>query len=147
MKRSTARTRTRAHPFHRSTVPPLYRFTTFPANAPVNFPSSIASVPFTNTYFIPSANSVGCSYVERSVKFASWAAVVVLTILLWMHGNSGGWQFGYRYAMVLLPWLFIILCENARERIGRLEYAAYILSFAANAYAVWIFHWTTYARP
>jgi hypothetical protein len=27
-------------------------------------------------------------------------------VSLWIHGNSGGWQFGYRYAMILLPWIF-----------------------------------------
>ena len=58
--------------------------------------------------------------------------------------NSGGWQFGYRYAIVTLPWMFLILLESAKKKISILEWAAYGFSFAANIYATWIFHWTKY---
>jgi hypothetical protein len=84
---------------------------------------------------------------DKMLKYASWAAVVILTFVLWMHGNSGGWQFGYRYAMVLLPWVFVILLESAPRRISPVEWALYGLSFAANAYATWLFHWTEYVKP
>lgn len=84
---------------------------------------------------------------DRALKYLSWTAVFVLTLVLWMHGNSGGWQFGYRYAMVLLPWIFVILLENSPKKIGGLEWAAFIVSFLANAYATWLFHWTTYLKP
>jgi len=79
---------------------------------------------------------------DKVLKYAAWIAIVPMTILLWMHGNSGGWQFGYRYAMVLLPWLFVILLENSPKKITPLEWAAYIFSFAANLYATWLFHWS-----
>lgn len=84
---------------------------------------------------------------DRVLKYLSWTAVGVLTLVLWMHGNSGGWQFGYRYAMVLLPWIFVILLENSPKKIGGVEWAAFIVSFAVNAYATWLFHWTTYVKP
>jgi len=83
---------------------------------------------------------------DKILKYASWAAVFVMSVLLWSHGNSGGWQFGYRYAMVLLPWLFVILLETAPKKITPLEWAAYIFSFIANAYATWLFHWTDYVK-
>jgi hypothetical protein len=79
---------------------------------------------------------------DKVLKYAAWIAIIPMTILLWMHGNSGGWQFGYRYAMVLLPWLFVILLENSPKKITPLEWAAYIFSFAANLYATWLFHWS-----
>jgi hypothetical protein len=60
--------------------------------------------------------------------------------LLWMHGNSGGWQFGYRYAMVCLPWLFVIMLESSPKKLTPLEWVAYAFSFAANIYATWLFH-------
>ena len=28
------------------------------------------------------------------------------------HGNPGGWQFSYRYATILLPWMFLLLAGN-----------------------------------
>jgi hypothetical protein len=43
---------------------------------------------------------------------ASWLAIVVLTLALWLHANPGGWQFSYRYGMILLPWMFLILLST-----------------------------------
>ena len=83
---------------------------------------------------------------DRVLKYAAWAAVVILTFLLWLHGNSGGWQFGYRYAMVLLPWFFVILLESAPKKIAPLEWATFGVSIALNIYATWLFHWTEYLK-
>ena len=83
---------------------------------------------------------------DKALKYASWLAILVLCILLWMHGNSGGWQFGYRYAMVCLPWLFVIMLESSPKKLSPLEWAAYGFSFAANLYATWLFHWTEYLK-
>ncbi|HEX8367614.1 MAG TPA: hypothetical protein VF604_03525 [Pyrinomonadaceae bacterium] len=84
---------------------------------------------------------------DKILKYASWIAIFVLTFLLWMHGNSGGWQFGYRYAMVILPWLFIVLLENSSEEITPVEWITYIISFILNAYATYLFFWTDYVKP
>jgi hypothetical protein len=84
---------------------------------------------------------------DKVLKYCAWAAIAIMTVLLWMHGNSGGWQFGYRYWMVCMPWLFVILLETAPKKISPLEWAAYIFSFLANTYATWLFHWTSYLRP
>lgn len=113
----------------------------FPFLAPSGFSSSILlSSPFL-------LFALRCGAVDKLLKYAAWTAVFALTILLWVHGNSGGWQFGYRYAMVCLPWLFVILLESSPKKISPLEWAAYIFSFAANAYATWLFHWTIYLKP
>ncbi len=84
---------------------------------------------------------------DKVLKHAAWAAIVLLTFLLWIHGNSGGWQFAYRYAMVLLPWVFVVLLESSPKRVTALEWALYSISFLANAYATWLFHWTEYVKP
>lgn len=113
----------------------------FPYLVPNGFSSSIIwSSPFLLFTFRFGAR-------DRILKYASWIAVGVLCVLLWMHGNSGGWQFGYRYAMVCLPWLFVILLESAPKKITPLEWAAYIFSFAVNLYATWLFNWTEYVKP
>ena len=83
---------------------------------------------------------------DKVLKYASWVAVLGLCVVLWMHGNSGGWQFGYRYAMVCLPWLVVIMLESSPKKLTPLEWAAYGFSFAANAYATWLFHWTSYLK-
>lgn len=113
----------------------------FPYLVPNGFSSSILwSSPFLLFAFRRGAR-------DNALKICGWIAILVMAVILWMHGNSGGWQFGYRYAMVLLPWLFVIMLESSPKKITPLEWAAYIFSFIANAYATWLFHWTTYLKP
>ncbi len=113
----------------------------FPYVVPDGFSSSI----LLSSPFILFALRTGSR--DKALKYCAWTAIAIMTLLLWMHGNSGGWQFGYRYWMVCLPWLFVILHESSPKKISPLEWAAYIFSFIANAYATWLFHWTTYLKP
>lgn len=113
----------------------------FPYLVPHAFSSSILiSSPFLLFAFRRGAR-------DRVLKYSAWVAIGVMTALLWTHGNSGGWQFGYRYWMVCLPWVFVILLENAPKKVTPVEWAAYTFSFVANAYATWLFHWTNYLKP
>lgn len=84
---------------------------------------------------------------DKARKYAAWTAIFILTFLLWIHGNSGGWQFGYRYAMILLPWIFLILLENSSKKITLPEWFFYALSIFVNVYATYLFHWTKYVKP
>ncbi len=113
---------------------------TFPYLVPDGFSSSILfSSPFLLLIF-----RVGSR--DGALKLACWFSIVILTFLLWIHGNSGGWQFGYRYAMILLPWIFVVLLENGRKHVTPTEWALCGLSFVANIYATWLFHWTEYLK-
>lgn len=76
---------------------------------------------------------------DRGLKYASWAVVFVLTLVLWLHGNPGGWQFSYRYAIELLPWAFLILQENSPNKVGRIEALLFLLSLLINAYGTYVF--------
>lgn len=113
----------------------------FPYVVPNGFSSSI----LWSSPFILFALRLGSR--DRALKYCAWIVIGILTILLWMHGNSGGWQFGYRYWMVCLPWLFVIMLESSPKKISPLEWSAYMFSFLANVYAIWLFHWTTYLKP
>lgn len=115
-------------------------FERFPYLLPDPFSSSILwSSPFLFLLFRKGTR-------DKVLVFCAWLAIFVLTILLWMHGNSGGWQFGYRYAMVLLPWIFVILLENSPKKITVFEAATCIFSFLINIYSIWLFHWTEYMK-
>jgi hypothetical protein len=72
---------------------------------------------------------------------------VVLTLTLWLHANPGGWQFSYRYGMILLPWMFLILLHNGKKQASILEGALFTISVAINAYATYLFLWTDYVKP
>ncbi len=80
-------------------------------------------------------------------KVMAWVAISVLTLVLWLHGNPGSWQFSYRYAMILLPWMFLLLTGNGPAKITVPEISLFIVSVAINAIATWQFLWTDQIQP
>jgi hypothetical protein len=80
-------------------------------------------------------------------KRACWLVIAVLIFVLWTHGNPGGWQFSYRYAIILLPWMFLLLVGNGPAKISVIEVSLFAVSVAINAIATWQFLWTNQIRP
>jgi len=80
-------------------------------------------------------------------RAAAWIAIGLLTFALWLHGNPGGWEFSYRYAMVLLPWMFLLLLGNGPPKITTTEASLFVVSIGINAIATYQFHWTTQIHP
>jgi hypothetical protein len=80
-------------------------------------------------------------------KVVAWVAITLLTLVLWLHGNPGSWQFSYRYAMILLPWMFLLLTANGPSNISLPEVSLFGLSVAINAIATWQFLWTDQIQP
>jgi hypothetical protein len=77
----------------------------------------------------------------------SWIAIAIVTFVLWCHGNPGGWQFSYRYAMVLLPWMFLLITGNGPPKITITEMSLFAVSVAINAIATWLFLFTDEIQP
>jgi hypothetical protein len=80
-------------------------------------------------------------------KAAAWIAIGLLTAALWCHGNPGGWQFCYRYAMILLPWMFLLLAGNGPAKLSVIEVSLFVISVAINALATYEFLWTKNVHP
>jgi hypothetical protein len=80
-------------------------------------------------------------------KRICWIVIAMLTFVLWTHGNPGGWQFSYRYAIILLPWTFLLLVGNGPAKISIIEVSLFVISVAINAIATWQFLWTNEIRP
>jgi hypothetical protein len=80
-------------------------------------------------------------------KVVAWVAIALLTLVLWLHGNPGSWQFSYRYAMILLPWMFLLLTSNGPANISLPEVSLFAVSVAINAIATWQFLWTDKIQP
>jgi hypothetical protein len=72
-----------------------------------------------------------------------WLTIAVLTFILWCHGNAGGWQFSYRYAMILLPWMFVLIAGNGPRRLSVMETALFLFSVFINGMATYQFLWTS----
>ena len=80
-------------------------------------------------------------------KVICWIAIGLLTFILWCHGNPGGWQFSYRYAMIRLPWMFLLLTGNGPPSITVTEISLFAVSVAINAAATGLFLWTDKIQP
>jgi hypothetical protein len=80
-------------------------------------------------------------------KVVAWVAITLLALVIWLHGNPGSWQFSYRYAMILLPWMVLLLTGNGPENISVPEISLFAVSVAINALAVWQFLWTDQIQP
>jgi hypothetical protein len=78
---------------------------------------------------------------------AAWLVIGAVMFVLWCHGNPGGWQFSYRYAMILLPWMFLLLVENGPAKVSVIECALFAVSVAINAAATYEFLWTNLIHP
>jgi hypothetical protein len=83
---------------------------------------------------------------DRGLKITAWCAIALLTAALWLHGNAGGWQFSYRYATVLLPWLFVLLLDQRGGKISAVEGILFTLSLAINAFATYMYFWSPLMR-
>lgn len=75
-----------------------------------------------------------------------WIIIGVLTFTLWAHGNPGGWQFSYRYGVILLPWMFLLITENGPAGLSAIEVSLFVVATAINAIATYEFLWTSMIR-
>jgi hypothetical protein len=83
---------------------------------------------------------------DRLRVIGAWLAIVVLTFSLWIHGNPGGWQYSYRYAMILLPWFLVLLVEQLPDQPTALEDGLWAASLGISAYATYLLMWTDYVH-
>lgn len=81
------------------------------------------------------------------IWWCSWVAILLVTTVLWLHGNPGGWQYSYRYAAVLLPWFLLLMLDRLPERGLWFDATLLVVSIAINSYATYLFHWTRYVQP
>src|SRR5712691_7727079 len=80
-------------------------------------------------------------------RLVCWGLIALLTFVLWYHGNPGGWQFSYRYATVLLPWMFLLLSSNGPKKLSITEMTLFAVSVAINGVATYQFIWTNQINP
>src|SRR5436305_2361402 len=111
-----------------------------------NFPF-ISFFPFGCSIFLASPFLVLIFREGGIQKAPVWIAIGLLTFALWAHGNPGGWEFSYRYAMVLVPWMFLLLIGNGPRKITAIELVLFVVSVAINAIATYQFLWTDQIHP
>jgi hypothetical protein len=82
-----------------------------------------------------------------SLRRLTWTVIALLTFALWCHGNPGGWEFSYRYAILLIPWMFLLIVGNGPKKISATELGLFFISVAINAIATYEFLWTDRIHP
>ena len=113
----------------------------------------VASFPYLRPYPFGCSIFLGSPFLfllfrEGGIRRApAWIAIGLLTLVLWCHGNPGGWQFSYRYAMILLPWMFLLLASNGPRKLRSTELSLFLVSVGINAIAVYYFLWTNDLHP
>ena len=80
-------------------------------------------------------------------RLPCWLAIAGLTMVLWLHGNPGGWQFSYRYAMIMLPWMFLLIVGNGPRRLTATETTLFLVSVGINALANYEFLFKNLVHP
>lgn len=79
----------------------------------------------------------------RTVEAICWLALAVLIVPLYCHGDPGCGQYGYRYGLPFLPWIFLLLLRTCNpRRVTSLENGLIALSIFINAYATYVFRFT-----
>jgi hypothetical protein len=111
-----------------------------------NFPY-VRLYPFGCSIFLSSPFLVLLFREGGGYKRVCWIVIALLTLVLWCHGNPGGWQFSYRYAIILLPWMFLLLVGNGPQKMSVIEISLFVVSVTINAIATWQFLWTNEIRP
>src|SRR5690349_6792501 len=111
-----------------------------------NFPF-ISFPPFGCSIFLSSPFLFLLFRAGGRYRIVSWIAIGVITFVLWCHGNPGGWQFSYRYAMILLPWMFLLLTGNGPPKITVTELSLFTAAIVINGIAAWLFLWTDTIQP
>ena len=117
------------------------------------FGDTLPKFPYIQPYGFGCSIFVACPFLfllfreGGKYKAVAWIAIGLLTAVLWAHGNPGGWQFSYRYAIILLPWMFLLLAGNGPKNISVIEVSLFIISVSINAIATYQFLWTTQIHP
>ena len=66
-----------------------------------------------------------------------------LLIPLYCHGDPGCGQYGYRYGLPFLPWIFLLLLRSCNPSRGTiLKNGLITLSITISAYATYVFRFT-----
>jgi len=81
--------------------------------------------------------------LRDNLVIAAWAGTICVLIPLWMYHTTGYVQFGYRYVLDFIVFLFIMLA-GAIRRIGALEGIAIGASIAMNAIGLYLMYFMTF---
>ena len=68
----------------------------------------------------------------------SWLAIFGIATPIFLHGDIGGSQFGYRYAMDFYPFLFLLMVRALGDKLTFQRVVAIVIGAVVNAWGIWV---------
>jgi hypothetical protein len=103
---------------------------------PASLPLGLELAPF--WLLIALAVTLAIGFRDRLV-IAAWAAIIAITLFDWMFAATGWSQFGYRYGLDFMPFLWLLVVK-AVPRLRWYHVALIVASILVNLWGVlWIF--------
>jgi hypothetical protein len=80
-------------------------------------------------------------------NLGAWLAVGLISIPVLLHADPGGVQFGYRYALDFMPFLFLLAARGIRTRLSFEALLAIGISLLVNIWGMWAWYTGWIAPP
>lgn len=79
--------------------------------------------------------------LKKRIVWSSWLVIILIALSHFFHGGVGATQFGYRYAMDYLPFLFILFVQAIKKKFYWWQKALIILSIIINSWGLYFSFW------
>jgi hypothetical protein len=79
--------------------------------------------PWGMSIFLTSPYLIYLFFLKYKDKFSKylWITIICVALPIYLYYGIGYRQFGYRYSLDFMPWLFLLLIKNYKEQIGSLS--------------------------
>lgn len=74
--------------------------------------------------------------IQHDIVFASWVTILLLLPVTLFHGGVGMTQFGFRYALDYMPFLFILIGYAIRDKFLTWQRVLFVLSVVINIWGI-----------
>ncbi len=81
---------------------------------------------------------------DPSLRRVCFLAIGLILLAILPHGNAGGLRFSYRYALPLLPWVWVLLLDRRGGKITVGEAMLWAVSVFFNLWSAYLFYWTRF---
>ncbi len=78
---------------------------------------------------------------KNKVVFTSFITIILMLLPAFVHGGIGATQFGYRYALDVFPFLFVIFAQAIKKNLYLWQKSLIILSFFVNLWGIYMSFW------
>lgn len=81
---------------------------------------------------------------DTVLRRVCWLAIALLLLAVLPHGNAGGLRFSYRYALPMIPWVWLLLLDRRGGRVTFWEATLWAVSVFVSGWSAYLFFWTKF---